>query len=193
MDSETETSFENKVQRIRLLLVEFRQILNDPSYYIYEYFEEIKRQIDHRREDLKLKIDIYSNNIIQQCDESQRRCMDANHDINKANKNFEKCNLKMDKLIQQADNGNIEQSLADIEINYLQPMLNKLMEKYKSELIEHKKLEFNFKPVPIERVFGTLDNIKLVKFRFDFFFVEVDIFLIFQFYSKGIRQFKNIK
>ena len=40
MDSETETSFENKVQRIRLLLVEFRQILNDPSYYIYEYFEE---------------------------------------------------------------------------------------------------------------------------------------------------------
>jgi hypothetical protein len=30
---------------------------NDPEYYIYEYFEEVKRQVDLRREEIKSRVD----------------------------------------------------------------------------------------------------------------------------------------
>ncbi len=39
--------------------------------YIYDYFEDIKRQVDIRREDLKMKIDKYSDEVIQSIEGTQ--------------------------------------------------------------------------------------------------------------------------
>ena len=40
------------------------QLTKDSENFTYEYFEEIKRQVDHRKEILKVKIDEYSDDII---------------------------------------------------------------------------------------------------------------------------------
>ena len=56
----------------------------NPESYVYEYFEEIKRHIDFRREDLKLKIDNYSNDMITEIthtQESYREIARVNQDI----------------------------------------------------------------------------------------------------------------
>jgi hypothetical protein len=37
----------------------------EPENYIFEYFEDLKRQVDLRREELKLKLDNCSDEIIQ--------------------------------------------------------------------------------------------------------------------------------
>lgn len=43
--------------------------------YIYEYFEEVKRQVNLRREDMKLKIDTHSGEIIQSVESTKANCM----------------------------------------------------------------------------------------------------------------------
>lgn len=44
---------------------------NNGENYIKDYFEDIKREVDLRREDLKLKIDDYSDSIIQSKNKKQ--------------------------------------------------------------------------------------------------------------------------
>ena len=42
--------------------------------YFNEYFEELKRQVDLRREELKLKLDNYSDEIIQSIESTKDNC-----------------------------------------------------------------------------------------------------------------------
>lgn len=157
-------SCEKKIERIRSSLFDFEHILNDPNYYIYEYFEEIKRQVDYRRESLKLDIDTYSDQLIQEINVFQRKCMEADHEIHKAARNIEIIKQELDKVLKLVDRDDIEGSSANIRIDSLNPLLMKVIDNYKSELVEHKILQFNYKPLTIERIFGTIDNIKMVSF-----------------------------
>jgi hypothetical protein len=45
-------------------VAEIETLKKNSEGYIYDYFEEIKRQVDIRREDLKMKIDKYSDEVI---------------------------------------------------------------------------------------------------------------------------------
>ena len=47
----------------------------DPEYYIFEYFEELKRKVDLRREDLKLKLDNCSDEIIKSIESVKENCI----------------------------------------------------------------------------------------------------------------------
>ena len=47
----------------------------DPETYIYEYFEEIKRQVDLRKEDIKSRVDSFSGEMIRSIEISKENCV----------------------------------------------------------------------------------------------------------------------
>ena len=58
--------------------------------YIYKYFEDIKRQIDIRREDLKFKIDNYSDEIIKSVELNQMNSIKLSKEVNQMTTDIEK-------------------------------------------------------------------------------------------------------
>lgn len=53
----------NEIERTRENLANLKPLLKDSANFIYEYFEDIKRRVDLRRGDLKMKIGTYSDDI----------------------------------------------------------------------------------------------------------------------------------
>lgn len=52
--------------------------------YIYDYFEEIKRQIDLRIEDLKARIDSYSDVMIKNVENEKSNCIRLSKKVNRS-------------------------------------------------------------------------------------------------------------
>jgi hypothetical protein len=50
----------------------------DPEYFIFEYFEELNREVDLRREISKLKLDECSDEIIQSIECTKENCINLN-------------------------------------------------------------------------------------------------------------------
>ena len=50
------------------LMQKYNQLVKDPNYYTYEYFSELKRQVDLRRETLVEELNTRSDLILQQID-----------------------------------------------------------------------------------------------------------------------------
>jgi hypothetical protein len=53
----------------------FNELKNDPSCFIYEYFAEISRQVDIRRETLFDDINQFSNKLIKKIEKLKEECM----------------------------------------------------------------------------------------------------------------------
>ena len=51
-------------EETRETVVKLDSLCKDPQSYIYEYFHEIKRQVDLRREELKQQIDQFSDEVL---------------------------------------------------------------------------------------------------------------------------------
>lgn len=65
----------SEIERTRQNLFKLEPLLKDSENFIYEYFEDIKRRVDLRREDLKVKIDTYSDEIIQSVESTKHNCI----------------------------------------------------------------------------------------------------------------------
>ncbi len=66
--------------------------------YIYDYFEDIKRQVDSQSEDLKIKIDKYSEEIIKSVELNQKNYIKLSIEVNKITENIEKSKKDLDEL-----------------------------------------------------------------------------------------------
>jgi len=66
--------------------------------YIYDYFEDIKRQVDIQSEDLKIKIDKYSEEIIKSVELNQKNYIKLSIEVNKITENIEKSKKDLDEL-----------------------------------------------------------------------------------------------
>jgi hypothetical protein len=64
-----------ELEEAKASVLKIEQIETNPESYIYDYFEDIKNQVDLRREDLKFKIDTYSDDIIKSIETTQTNCM----------------------------------------------------------------------------------------------------------------------
>ena len=56
--------------------------------YIYDYFEDVKRQVDIRREDLKFKIDKYSDELIKSVELNQTNLIKLSKESNQLTTNM---------------------------------------------------------------------------------------------------------
>lgn len=72
---------------------------NNGENYIKDYFEDIKREVDLRREDLKLKIDDYSDSIIQSKNKKQVDWIRLSKEVNHLQTEIYKSSNQLDELI----------------------------------------------------------------------------------------------
>jgi hypothetical protein len=125
--------------------------------YIYEYFEDIKRQVDIRREDLKLKIDEYSDEIIKSVEANQQNLIKLSKNINQMTTDIEKSKNELAKLTTQFDTlDNNDKKFEDHKADVVNQELHKILAEYRDSQIGSNKFTFEFKELPIEDIFGRL-------------------------------------
>jgi hypothetical protein len=145
-------------------VADIESIDKDPENYIYEYFEDIKRKVDLRREVLKEGIDTYSDDTIKSINKAQMTCQKLAKEVNKLSKDFDDSKIKLNELISQFDSFKIsDQKFQDIKENVsdLKEEFKQMLSKYKSSLINDKEYVFRFEDVPISNVFGKFEEVKL--------------------------------
>ena len=138
-------------------MVKVELLEQNAENYIYEYFENIKRQVDIRREDLKFKIDTYSDEIIKSVELNQMNLIKISKEVNQMTAFIEKSKNELNKLITQFDTlefndkkfEEIKSSVAVVNQEF-----NKILAEYQDNLIGNKKSTFEFKELPIKDIFG---------------------------------------
>jgi len=121
-----------------------------------EYFQNVIRDVDLRREMLKDQIDNYSDELIESLKQKQKECINLTKKSNEIAENIEKSKIKLDKLIQK--NKDYRNKIKDFDEKFLELKheLETHMDKYKNVLTEN-HLIFNFNEMPIQDIFGVLD------------------------------------
>lgn len=128
--------------------------------YIYQYFEEIKRTVDLRREDLKLKIDTFSDKIIQSVESTKENCLQLSIKVNQLTTELDKSKRELSELIARLDTFDTnEANFRDVMKKgvVLNETISQLLNGYKDSLIGNKEYSFEFKEMKIEDVFGKFD------------------------------------
>jgi hypothetical protein len=109
-------------------LAQIETLEKNAEGYIHEYFGNIKRQVEIRKEMLKAEIDGYSGGLIRSLDRAQDEF------------------IKLSKVLE-----------FDIEdLGVLKKDLTQTVYSYNDHLIENKKYDFIFEQQPISSIFGGL-------------------------------------
>ncbi len=99
----------DEINKAKENMVKIELLEQKAEFYIYDYFEDIKRQVDIRREKLKLEIDEYSDEIIKSLEINQQNLIKLSKDINKMTTIIEKSKNELNKLITQFEALNTNQ------------------------------------------------------------------------------------
>ncbi len=65
------------IKTVHEKVAKIEMLEKNSEVYIYDYFEDIKRKVDIRREDLKMKIDKYSDEVIQSIEGTQANLVEG--------------------------------------------------------------------------------------------------------------------
>ena len=76
------------------------QLTKESDNFIFEYFEEIKRQVDLRRETLKVEIDEYFDDIISKVNQTQQKCNTLSETVKLVTAEIEKSRIDLNDLTQ---------------------------------------------------------------------------------------------
>ena len=154
-----------EIEEAKIKLLKIEQLEKDPEIYTYEYFEDIKRKVGLRREDLKFKIDTYSDEIIKSIDNTRVNLVKLSKKVNFMNTNLEKSERELNMLMEQFDTLKFSDKKFE-EIRSKATVLNKefcnIITEYQDSLVENKKYSFEFKELQIEDIFGRLIDHKVI-------------------------------
>ena len=146
-----------EIEEAKEKMVKVELLEQNAENYIYEYFEDIKRQVDIRREDLKYKIDNYSDETIKSLELNQKNFIKISKEVNQMTTVIEKSKNELKKLITQFDTLEIN----DKKFNYIKASItvvnqefHKILAEYQENLIGNKEFTFKFEELPIEDIFG---------------------------------------
>ena len=79
-------------------LREIESIKNDPANYIWEYFKELNRQVDIRRENIIQETERYSNELIQNIEIIHKECLAKVTTKTKTTDCIDDCKAKLEEL-----------------------------------------------------------------------------------------------
>ena len=161
-----------EIEKAKETVLKVEELKKNEEMYIYNFFEDIKRQVDIRREDLKFKIDNYSDEIIKSVELNQTNCIKLSKEVNQITENIEKSRKDLSELISRFDSlkfndKNFENIKANVEV--VNQEFQKMLNEYKNFLVGNKKYTFEFKELPIEEIFGQITEFQ-VNFLLVFFF-----------------------
>jgi hypothetical protein len=155
-----------EIENAKESLVEIGLLEKNAENYIYEYFEDVKRLVDIRREDLKFKIDTYSDQIIKSVEMDQMNLIKLSKEANQLTINIEISRKDLNELIAQFDTLEFnDKKFEDIKTSaaVVDQKLHKILAEYQDSLVSNKKYTFDFKELPIEDIFGRVTDVQ-VKF-----------------------------
>ena len=153
-----------EIEDARKNMREVELLETNSESYIYGYFEEIKRKIDLRREDIKLKIDEYSDGIIKSVEINQMNYIKLSKETNEISVNIEKSKKELSKLMPQFDSLEFnDKKFEDIKksVAVVNQEFHKIIAEYKDSLIANKEYTFEFKELPMKDVFGRVTDIQV--------------------------------
>ena len=125
--------------------------------YIYEYFEDIKRQVDIRREDLKMKIDKYSDEVIQSIEGTQLNYITISKQVNQISTNIEQSKKDLDDYVKRFDTFDIDEKKFEAikqGVVCVDGKFDKIILDYNNALIGNKEYSFRFNEIHIADIFG---------------------------------------
>lgn len=146
-------------------------ISNNPEHYVTEYFEAIKRKVEVRREDFKLRVDEYANEVIKSIDSTKNSFLILSKEISKIAMEIEKTKKEVDSLIENFETFEIDdKKFKDTKqcADMLTGENNKKIMEYKESLIGNKKYIFEFTDTPMVEVFGKVIECKVFLFYLSF-------------------------
>ena len=137
---------------------ELKVLKESPEGYIYDYYEEIKRQVNSRRETLKNEIDLCSDRMIDRIEKTRSECV---HCVQMKGKG-ESSEVLVGELNQMRDRFNslnikeAELNKIKSELDDLQSELNEKLQKQKDEILQNNKFGFEYDEICVESIFGIL-------------------------------------
>jgi hypothetical protein len=154
-------------------LKEFEEINNDPENYISEYFGELTRQVDLRRETLIKDIHHHSDELLQNIDRLKEECVANSKKATKIKDSINAIKTKMNILNQTFDTLDMdelkhEEILSQRKSKEVSDLLEPVLKYYKMELQGKKDYKLTSVAIKVENMFGSLipldfdiDNLKV--------------------------------
>ena len=149
---------ENSIEKIE-------NLLKDPEHFIFEYFEELKRQVDLRRENLKLKLDNCSDEIITSIEITKENCIKLSKESKRLSTEIEKSKEELTKLIDGFDTFEIsDKKFEEIKksLIVLNRGLTRTLGETKDSITRGKEYTFEFQEIDIKKLFGSFKEIQKV-------------------------------
>ncbi len=140
----------------------------DPNSFIYEYFSELKTQVDLRREELKLKIDQHSDKLIGQIEEIEKQCRNIQIKIDDLNVSVLKSAHVLNQLVNKFNSCKLnEQMVQEImtEALMLKPNFEHKSNEHQNSILNHKIYKFVYNEIYVEQMFGSLKCIDQEVFK----------------------------
>ena len=164
----------NMIMEAKENVTKIESLERNAESYIYEYFEDIKRKVDLRREDLKMKIDTCSDELIKSIESNQLNCIKLSKEVDRLTSDIEKFKQELNELVDRFDTFEINDAkFTDIKqsVTVLNDSFTKILEEYNDSLIGNKEYTFKFKDIEIEDIFGRLEVYgNVIKILFYFIF-----------------------
>ncbi len=141
----------NEINNQRVVLIK------EPGFFLNEYFTKLKDEIDLRRIDLKLKIDVYADKIIDEIsNEKIKSFSHAYHSVRNENIDYETEILQ--KLLNDFNELESEKNFDKIimsakEFKYI---FENRLNQHKEMLLNQKSYSLDFKNIDMKRIFGQL-------------------------------------
>ena len=168
-----------EIQKATENVTKIEELEKNSESYIYEYFEDIKREVDIRREKLKTDVDKYSNEVIQSIENTQLNYMKLSKQASQISKKIGESKKELDDYIKQFDTfeidekkfENIKNGVVDVNQHFL-----KIINDYNYSLVGNTKYLFSFKEIPIADVFGCFHDFKVIivkMLKFNVYLVKI--------------------
>jgi hypothetical protein len=158
-----------ELEEAKASVLKIDQLEKNPEIYIYDYFEDIKRQVDLRREDLKFKIDTYSDEIIKSIETTHTNCMKMSKEIEKIAYNIDKSKKELNELIMKFDTLKFDdEKFKGIKttVSVLNHEFKKVITDVQFSLLGNNEFVFQFKELPIEDIFGRFNEVNFLILTF---------------------------
>ena len=147
------------IEHAKLSAVEITSVAKDPDNYIYEYFEKIKHKVDLNREELKLKIDNYSDEVIAGVNGYQADCIQLAKGMDLLSVDIEQHQIELGSLIDRFDSFEISDSKYDDilgKVNVLRWKLEDVLNDLRYKLTDYKDYKFVNGNRSMDKILGSL-------------------------------------
>ncbi len=151
--------FQKEIDLAKENMRKLGQLEKKAENFIFDYFKNIQITVDLRRNDLKYKIDTYSDGIIKHIETLQTNFIKMSKEINQMTASIEKSKEELDKLEAQFNDNSLQDAKARAVV--LNKEFHKIIADYQGSLIGNKEYRFEFKELSIEEICGRITDFRV--------------------------------